>query len=185
MNNLMVDIETMGKKPGCAIIGIAAVEFNIETGETDRAFCKSIDLKSCVKSGLTIDPDTVMWWLNQSAEAITSLISREPGHVSTVLYEFAQFIGENKYYMWANSPSFDLNILEAAFDKTFIIKPWHFLQERDVRTIISLKPEIKANHVFNGIQHDPLDDCYNQIKYLCETYKEITKNFRKNEEDFI
>lgn len=44
--DIMIDIETLGRTPGCAIIQIAAVPFNINTGEiSTNTFKMSINAK--------------------------------------------------------------------------------------------------------------------------------------------
>ena len=49
--NVMIDLETMGNTPGCAIISIGAVEFS-EEGLGAEFYC-TIDLEDSVKCGLT------------------------------------------------------------------------------------------------------------------------------------
>jgi DNA polymerase III epsilon subunit-like protein len=40
LGHVMLDLETMGKRAGCAIVSIGAVEFDINTGEIGRTFCE-------------------------------------------------------------------------------------------------------------------------------------------------
>jgi len=54
--HVMLDIETLGVSPGCVILSLSAVEFDINTGELGESFNMGIDIKSCVDAGLTIDP---------------------------------------------------------------------------------------------------------------------------------
>jgi len=66
MNNIMLDLETMGNGNNAAIIAIGAVKFDQDI--TDR-FYKTIDLDSSVDVGLEIDPSTVLWWMKQGDDA--------------------------------------------------------------------------------------------------------------------
>jgi len=60
--DLMLDLETVGTTPGCAIIQIAAVPFNIETGEiSDNVFNMSINLEEQLANGYTSNQDTLDW----------------------------------------------------------------------------------------------------------------------------
>lgn len=69
MNNLMIDLETMGNKPNAPIVSIGAVFFEPETGEIGPELYTAVDLKSEVALGAAPDADTILWWLTQSSEA--------------------------------------------------------------------------------------------------------------------
>lgn len=73
MNHVMVDLETMGTLPGCAVASIGAVEFEPRTGKIGASFYLAIDLASCGALGLSCEVDTVKWWLGQTAEARAAL----------------------------------------------------------------------------------------------------------------
>ena len=68
MSRIMVDLETLGTAPGSVILSIGAVRFDVEKGLLDE-FYVNIDVESSQRLGLTIDGDTVMWWLKQSDAA--------------------------------------------------------------------------------------------------------------------
>lgn len=174
--HIMVDIETFGKKSGSAIVSIGAVEFNMLTGETGKEFKINASLQSCIDIGLTIDPDTVMWWMKQSDEARKSLTEGDIVHINVALIHLKEFFEEcdgKKCEVWGNSPRFDLEKLDAAYGKIGVEIPWDFRKERCVRTLVSFYPEIKNMTKFNGVAHDAVFDCYHQIKYCSETYRRI------------
>jgi hypothetical protein len=175
--HVMVDLETMGGDSGAAIVAIGAVEFNMHTGETGEEFYTNVDLGTCLKAGLKVNGDTIMWWLKQSDEARKSL---EPNRVSlqVALIAFATFIykcGSDKCEVWGNGARFDLGILSDAYIAIDSCIPWDFRKERDVRTIVSLAPEIKSlcKHIPFSVAHNAKDDCYHQIKYCFETLNHI------------
>ncbi len=173
--HVMLDLETLGTEPGCVVLQIGAVEFDLFTGETGRTYKADISIKSCLDAGLTIDPDTMCWWMQQSDEA-KALFDQE-GKIT--LWDALD--GFNKFYkaeqrIWGNSNRFDLGILEAAYKMTRHEKtPWKHTSERDVRTIADLVPEIKKNHVFVGVKHDTISDALNQIAYCHNTLQEFRK----------
>ena len=67
MNNLMLDLETMGNTSDSAIIAIGACYFDPKTGKIEGEFYKEISLESAVKYGGKVDPSTVVWWMNLNA----------------------------------------------------------------------------------------------------------------------
>ncbi|EGU4505611.1 3'-5' exoribonuclease, partial [Salmonella enterica] len=69
MNNLMTDLETMGKKSNAPIVSIGGVFFEPQTGELGPEFCRVINLESAMGQGAVPDGDTIIWWLRQSPEA--------------------------------------------------------------------------------------------------------------------
>jgi len=177
MKHLMVDIETLGNKAGAAIVSIAAVQFDLKTGETGETFYRNIDLQSCLNAGLKVSGDTVIWWMQQSDLARRKL-SENTIPLSIALSAFNGFIA-NFYTasmeVWGNSARFDLGILEVAYTALKIETPWAYWNERDVRTLVSFAPEIKQNIPFEGVPHDALADCYHQIKYCSAIWNHFNK----------
>lgn len=172
--HIMVDIETMGNKSNSAIVSIGAVEFNIATGETGREFYVNVSLQSCIDMGLTINADTIMWWMRQDDDARKALMC-DTIDISSALHEFTVFVNDcgNKSEIWGNSNRFDLGILEDAYTKNFTKVPWDFRKERDVRTLVSFRPVIKDMTKPIGIAHNAVHDCYFQIRYCSDIYKNI------------
>ena len=182
MKHIMCDIETMGTKPGSAIISIGACQFDLITGQTGKEFYINIDLKSCQENGFSIDASTVLWWMNQSDEARESLKSCQIGIEAAIesFHSWMEDIKANECQVWANSPSFDLNLLEFAFNKFGLNQPWFYWNERDCRTLVSLAPEIKKSMV-NDLTHDALSDCKYQIKYCSAIYNSLNIETLKNQ----
>jgi hypothetical protein len=170
-SHLMVDIETMGTESFSSIISIGALEFDLETGNTGKAFCQNISLQSCVDIGLNIDADTVLWWLRKSEEARNGL-NKDCINIAIVLLAFSDFCNKN-YQVWGNSARFDFGILKNAYDKAKLPIPWDFKKERCVRTLVSFKPEIKENFNWKGVTHNALADCYNQVGYCSEIWASL------------
>lgn len=163
----MIDIETLGTKPGCPILSLGAVEFDTRTGKTGKKFYENLSLKSNLEEKLKIDPDTLKWWFSQSYEARNVLFKNEID-LKNALDLFSEFVNF-KYEVWGNSARFDFGILEYAYNKIKMPLPWYFWQENDVRTISKLRPEIKKNFIHRDTKHIALSDCYRQIGYLTKT----------------
>lgn len=69
VNNLMIDLESMGKKPNAPIVSIGAVFFDPQSGELGQEFYTAVNLESAMEQGAVPDGDTILWWLRQSSEA--------------------------------------------------------------------------------------------------------------------
>jgi 3' exoribonuclease, RNase T-like len=177
---VMVDIETLAKSKTSVIISIASAFFDPMTGQITSRFKRNINIQSCLNAGLEIDGDTISWWLKQDAEIRASVLEN-PKPIFSVLKEFESWFFENKIpkhdpEMWCNGTSFDFPIISSAFllalKKDF---PWKYYMERDVRTILSLFPDIKAKES-KIKKHDPMIDVENQIKSLVECLERIRKH---------
>src|SRR5690606_39203262 len=118
LGNVMLDLETLGNKSNSAIVSLAAVAFDIETGETGRESYERIDLQSCLDAGLTVDGSTIIWWLSQSEEARKKLTENEGKNIAEVLHLFRLFCQDvGSFYIWGNGTRFDCGLLEDAYRK--------------------------------------------------------------------
>jgi DNA polymerase III epsilon subunit-like protein len=153
----MLDIETLGLEPGCVILSIGAVAFDIDgLGET---FHRSINLESCADAGLEIDAETLEWWLDQD-DAVRGVLTGGED-LTAVLSEFTDwFLDLDADEVWANSPTFDCRVLEHAYGAVGLDAPWQFYQERDFRTLKKLPVAVMADR--DGDKHDALDDAVHQ-----------------------
>jgi len=172
MDNIMVDIETLGNKSNSVILSIAAVYFDLQTGKTGKEFTTNIDIQSCLDAGLKIDADTVKWWLSQNEQAREKILCNDAPLLIAGLKNFGRFLNSDAF-VWGNSARFDLGILENAYQAFNINIPWKWHREMDVRTLALLYPKTKSSIDFIGLKHYPIDDCKHQIKYLCEIYNQL------------
>lgn len=165
---VMLDIETLGTDPGATICSVGAVAFD-ETG-LGAEFHESISLQSCEQLGLEIDADTLEWWLDQDAEPRQVL--QGGAHIEIVLDRFSQWLDEQGVEeIWANSPSFDCVLLEAAYDLACRDVPWEYWQQRDMRTLSELP--VAADVEQQGTEHDALDDARYQARVVAETLDRV------------
>ena len=159
MKHVMVDIETMGNTSNAAILSIGAVYFEIDgIGDT---FYKKVSLESSVDAGLQMDPETVLWWLQQN-EAARANFQTPGGLLPVVLKQFTEFLKPD-VFIWGNGSDFDNVILENAYEKVNQKCPWNYYQNRCFRTLKSLHPNIQIPE--NKIKHDALQDALWQANY--------------------
>lgn len=122
MNNIMLDLETMGNGPMAAIVAIGAVEFDIGTCELGREFYRVVDLESSMRLGGVVDASTVMWWLGQSLEARCGINPKfGKCSLSNALIDFRGWVMQgvedfDDVLMWGNGATFDNVILSSAIE---------------------------------------------------------------------
>lgn len=178
--DLMLDIETAGREPGCAIIQIAAVPFNINTGEiSENTFEMSINLDHQIKNGYKFDKGTLAWW-HRTNETLFQKLSKSENKYVEVGIEFQKYFNSlknhNKIRVWGNSNRFDIGILNGWYRRSIgytFNAFWNTWLERDVRTTSCMLPDIKKNMEFIGEQHNAIHDCIHQIKYCYKTIKKL------------
>ena len=170
MNNIMIDIETMGNGSHAAIISIGAIYFDA-TG-TGRSFYKKVSLESSVSAGLEMDADTVLWWLKQS-DAARKEFETKGDPVYFVLRRLSEFINKD-CTIWGNGATFDNVILANAFQKFNMSVPWLFYNNRCFRTMKNLFPHIEIPK--NEVKHNALADATWQAQYAVEVLKSLPDN---------
>ncbi|HEC2095406.1 TPA: 3'-5' exoribonuclease [Klebsiella oxytoca] len=182
MNHLMIDLKTMGNKPNAPIVSIGAVFFEPSTGELGEEFYRVVSLKSSMEAGSIPDPDTIMWWMQQSEEARSAISDKNAAMaISTALIQLVEFIRGNsepgRVQVWGNGATFDNVIMRASYDRVDIPCPWHFANDRDVRTIVELGRAIGINPrrdiPFEGDMHNALADAKHQAKYVSAIWQRL------------
>jgi exodeoxyribonuclease VIII len=168
MADLMIDIETVGTGPEACILTIAAQTFDpLGTGYHKQQFYARIDPDS--QPGRNIEQGTIDWWATQPAEAQEEAFgpdNRIP--LDTALEELGQLIWRSKS-IWANGPTFDMNILEHAYKSFHRPLPWQYYRVRDARTVYALYPGLGKPPT----SHHALEDCRRQIDLLQATLKHL------------
>nr|MDN1143061.1 exonuclease [Escherichia coli] len=178
--HLMLDLETMGKNPDAPIISIGAIFFDPQTGDMGPEFSKTIDLET---AGGVIDRDTIKWWLKQSREAQSAIMTDEIP-LDDALLQLREFIDENSgeffVQVWGNGANFDNVILRRSYERQGIPCPWRYCNDRDVRTIVELGKAIdfdaRTAIPFEGERHNALDDARYQAKYVSAIWQKLIPN---------
>ncbi|WP_250219963.1 exonuclease [Escherichia coli] len=176
-HHLMIDLETMGKNPDAPIISIGAIFFDPQTGDMGPEFSKTIDLET---AGGVIDRDTIKWWLKQSREAQSAIMTDEIP-LDDALLQLREFIDENSgeffVQVWGNGANFDNTILRRSYERQGIPCPWSYYNDRDVRTIVELGKAIdfdaRTATPFEGERHNALDDARYQAKYVSAIWQKL------------
>ncbi|ENB2914064.1 3'-5' exoribonuclease, partial [Escherichia coli] len=175
--HLMIDLETMGKNPDAPIISIGAIFFDPQTGEMGPEFSKTIDLET---AGGVIDRDTIKWWLKQSREAQSAILTDEIP-LDDALLQLREFIDENSgeffVQVWGNGATFDNVILRRSYERQGIPCPWRYTNDRDVRTMVALGLvmdfDARTTIPFEGERHNALNDARYQAKYVSAIWQKL------------
>ncbi|EML8468115.1 3'-5' exoribonuclease [Escherichia coli] len=179
-HHMMIDLETMGKNPDAPLISIGAIFFDPQTGDMGPEFSKTIDMDT---AGGVIDRGTIKWWLKQSREAQSAILTDEIP-LDDALLQLREFIDENSgeffVQVWGNGANFDNTILHRSYERQGIPCPWRYYNDRDVRTIVELGKAIdfdaRTAIPFEGERHNALDDARYQAKYVSVIWQKLIPN---------
>lgn len=187
-NDIMIDIETLGTNDGASIFQIAAVNFDITSGEIKSKINLIGDIEHYSK--LSVDGKTLKWWLETDAELLHDLLSRgtlTEVELLTSFYAWLRDQSENgdmrDVYLWGNGILFDNAKIKRAFEDKGIYYPINYANDRDVRTILdlaSLKTGLTREQIReitaegSDILHDAYSDCLRQIRFVHNCYSLLT-----------
>ena len=159
----MIDIEGLGTGPDATILTIAAQSFDpFGQGYYDRQYYARITLES--QENRIIQQDTIDWWATQPEAQAEAFMEEGRIDLDQALDSLGKLIWQHKL-IFANGPTYDMNILEHAYKSYNKPLPWQFYNVRDARTIYSLWPELPKPPT----SHHALEDCRRQIDMLQAT----------------
>ncbi|TVY24823.1 hypothetical protein LHYA1_G005001 [Lachnellula hyalina] len=191
--NIMLDLECAAiNTHNPAIIELAAVYFDIDTGEELDSLCTPVSLQSSLEHGLITDDNTLGWLkreipqtLKTSQECCISLpqaIMRISKFVKKSIRETESRrikAGLLKPYksqpmIWGNGSMADNTWIRSAYKACSMEVPWEYYNDMCVRTVVkqvwaqtgkdySLPPLAPPRQ---GLKHDALSDCRFQIAYI-------------------
>lgn len=167
--DVMIDLETMGKRPSAPIIAIGACSFNLQTLTLGERFYVNVDLQSSVANGAVVDPGTVIWWMEQSDQARQGVLRGQRLHINVAMQQFTEWLHKQapkkEVQVWGCSPAFDCVILGEHYHRASLEVPWEFWNENDFRTIRKRWPNVEPDSR-QGTHHNALDDAVFQTEHL-------------------
>lgn len=170
--DVSIGLETFGTGQDAYVLSIGAAKFDIHTGEIlDGLHIKTV----CDPNKYRLDIDTIFWWMNQGNVARSNIISGNRLPIIEALTELSSFI-DRKDYVWGNGATFDISILEHAYETEIGKIPWKFWNARDMRTLIDIaeaKGFDKKSIKRNGIHHSALDDAVYQAQVMANAWHYI------------
>ena len=162
--DLMIDLEGLGTGPDTTILTIAAQAFDpFGSGHYEQSFYARVTLES--QETRSIQQGTIEWWASQPAVVRDEAFAEEDRiPLNEALDGLGKLIWHAKR-VWAQGPTYDMNILEHAYKSYNIVLPWQYYNVRDARTIYSLCPGLNTYPA----SHHALEDCRRQIDLLWDT----------------
>jgi len=172
MNNIMLDLETLGTGNNAVIISIGAVLFD-KDGMSNETFYKRVDPQSCVDVGMEISVSTVMWWMKQS-DAARAEFDKPAVSIQQAVLSFSLWLREHSpnfedRKVWGNGATFDNVILDNAYRLCKLEKPWPYWGDACYHTLKNLFPEVKMERT--GTFHNALDDARSQALHCIRLLK--------------
>lgn len=185
--DVMVDIETLGTSSDATIFQIAAVSFDILTGDIKETFNGIADISQ--NSLLFVDGSTLKWWLNTNKELLTELLNNGEGSSEELLEDFHKWLTKQAkdtkdIYLWGNGILFDNKMIETQFEHIGLDYPIFYRNDRDVRTIVDLagaklgltEKELKDQYNDESlVAHDAFDDVTYQVRLVSGCYNALIK----------
>lgn len=164
-NNIMLDLETLSTRKDAAIIQLAACVFDPVTGELGDAYNAFIK-----DSGGAVTLATIGWWMQQApASKIGAAFTAADALTErAALAAFGAWLqAANPEALWSHGAPFDIVVLDMAYARHDLKKPWSYKIERDTRTLYALAPGgMPAIAVDPAQVHDARYDCDLQIQQV-------------------
>jgi hypothetical protein len=139
MNNVMIDLETLGTGTNCVVLSIGAVKFDSNEVDPLNSLHHFFDVQQQIDEGRDIDAATFAWWMGQDSAARRPFTegARTQLSVGTILHAFDGFF-QNADYIWSHGANFDVPILEQMYKSRKRPTPWKYANVRDTRTVFGL-----------------------------------------------
>ena len=176
--DVMIDLETLGTDPGCVVLSIGAVVFG--PSGTGAEFHRVLSVDQQVKAGMRIDPDTHIWWEQQSDDAKKTLLEAHAKEDRLIydLIDFSVWVESTvglgrRANIWGNGAEFDNSILGALYKKMGLKKPWAYGESRCYRTLKNLRQIDLPTRPEGNVFHNALDDARLQAQHAVALLNDI------------
>lgn len=168
----MLDLETLGTRPGDAVISVGVQLFDASAGKLGPGAKVNLDIEKVIAAGFGVTGSTIKFWINQS-EAATMAALENPSDLVQGLMAVADFFTDNEggqnrsIKVWGNGAAFDNVLLREMYQRLNLLEPWVFWNDRCFRTMKGeLDPHKNLQPEFEGEKHDALADATHQAKWL-------------------
>lgn len=174
MTDLMIDLETMGTTPGCALVSIGAVRFDLDADgwpqDMRHEFYARVSLPSCQRAGLTLEAETLEWWMERAARWPKN---DRPVALAAALGQLSFFVEYGQpavRRVWGHGAAFDPPILAAAYRAAGVARPWQYTQVRDTRTLLEAAGLPTS---FPEATHHALEDARVQARAVQQAMRQL------------
>lgn len=184
---LMLDIETLGRRPGDGIVSIGASLFSPSNdpkviSDPKNHFYRVLNTFDLSNNGFSTEPETLKWWKERDIwKTLSSQFMNSTATVKSVCEDLSKFIENqsNPDKIWSNSPSFDVEMTRHMFQKVGVPFPMSYQKEMDFRTLMELaypNREKRPRRIFEAFdqQHHALGDAMEQAFQTSLALKNFT-----------
>lgn len=197
-NHVMIDFETMSLNRMPALLSLSGIKFDADADSIPAdcpRFHKLINLRSTVDLGGDIDPDTVMWWLQQEPEAIKAILEQEEDHKWSVTSVFEAFIAwfnterevatatrmvngeqvplfpaeEKGKFIYSHGADFDIVIAKDYIKELELNQPWHYRDQNDTRTLFRKATQKVMSDPNFALRFEPKYGLFDSLTFPWET----------------
>ena len=163
----MIDLEGLATGPDTTIVTIAAQAFDpLGYGFFNQHYYARVTLES--QPDRKIEQGTIDWWATQKEAQAEAFAEEDRIPLDEALDGLGRLIWHAKR-IWAQGPTYDMNILEHAYKSYNKPIPWQYYSVRDSRTVFGLWPELPKPPT----SHHALEDCRRQIELLQTTLRHL------------
>lgn len=179
MNELMLDIETLGVRPRSIIVSIGAVVFQRHGAVLAHEFYANVEARTQASEyGLTTDESTLAFWNKPENQTARKRLEKNPKPIRLpdALEKLSKFYREHRCErIWSHGAPFDVVLVEEAMracnwhDSKI---PWRFHDVRDTRTLFELVFKLPERDLKKYPKHEAVADAKYQavcVQHVCHT----------------
>lgn len=166
MADMMLDIETLGTKPGSVILSVGAVMFDPRGFGHGDTFYENVDATTCRAVGMITDQETANWWASPDRDEARKKFMSNKKSIAYTCAALSRFFRDNHgVCVWGHGSCFDVVLIEDAMRRVgFHETPWSFRNVRDTRTLFEYSGLDQNPPPRDGLHHHALDDAIYQAK---------------------
>jgi hypothetical protein len=179
MTHIMLDVQTLGLKPGCVVLSVAMVRFSDMT-----SMSITLERDAQVQAGLIENTETLAWWNRQSAAAIDAAFASPHTPHAALVYigKWLRWAADSEFIIWCHGAGFDAPILETLYERFGLPCPWSFRQVRDTRTLYDLAGVDLTTFAF-GERHVALNDALTQTRAAVRALQVLQPRYVDSQRD--
>lgn len=172
---MMMDIESLGRRPGNGILSVGACVFDSELTPSllenpSNHYYGVLSTFDLTNNGFQTDSASLKWWKEKEIwKSLSSQVMHSSLGVKRACEDFSEFVKEQAKpeKIWANSPSFHIEMLKCAFRKMNVNFPIKYQDEMDYRTLMNLAYPERSNRPARlltsmPVEHHSLGDSIEQ-----------------------
>jgi hypothetical protein len=181
LNHITIRVTALDARPSAAIAAIAAVAFNPETGAiADQMYC-SVDIESSQREGGTIDASAFKYWLRQSAESRSELLSDVSLELREALTKLNLFVLRQGEFgscpVWFKNLDIDAPIIYSAMAAAGIAPAWQYAHAHHVSTLIEFIPVVVHGGcitICDRTSQNLLNDALHQSQLITSAWRALS-----------